>query len=313
MATALFVREGRAVPSVQLDVRVLPWTGRRLVESFGGFGKSVEAATADAFENFTRSSFHVLAAALHGMVDDQVTTETWDLGGVARTVTLGNLVSRGAPPPASVRSDWFKALEAAIRARGLATGTHWVRAYHGATPGSPPTIEVLLDNETCRELEEALARFAWPATEGFFSVRIFFILRGGLDVTEAIAHMIALGEKNDGEIYDDLVKRGFAPADADRLVAFVPLAFGRVLVATLPVTFPETAILVEGGSRREVRLADEPIFAEAAAHARKGALTRDQFGALALRSAEINALNKALNAGSKPEDLAFSPPVVTLQ
>src|SRR5262249_29859536 len=156
----------------------------------GGFGDTVEKATTDAFENFVRSSFHVVMAAFHGMRDEQVTVETWDVGGVARTVTLGNIVSRGSPPAG--RADWFKALEAALRARGLATGAHWVRASHAASPDSAPTIEVLVDNQTCAELQGALARFAWPSPpSSFFSVRLFFVVQGGLDVRRAAARMIA--------------------------------------------------------------------------------------------------------------------------
>jgi hypothetical protein len=93
MQTALFVHEG-ATRSVQLDVRLVPWIGARLVESFGGFGASIEEATRNAFENFVRSSFHVLLAAFHGMKDDQVTIESWDIGNVVREVTLGKIVSR---------------------------------------------------------------------------------------------------------------------------------------------------------------------------------------------------------------------------
>jgi hypothetical protein len=124
--------------------------------------------------------------------------------------------------------------------------------------------------------------------------------------------MIERASLDDGALRRELMTIGMSERDAQRLLAFVPLAFGRVLVDKLPIRFPETVIVIERGTERESRLADEPLFTLAIDLARRGTLTRDQFSALALRSAEMRALNKALNAGSKPEDLLVSPPVVTL-
>ena len=64
-------------------------------------------------------------------------------------------------------------------------------------------------------------------------------------------------------------------------------------------------------------LSTQPFFRDAMALAQSafepgGTMSREEFSAIALRSSEVAVVNKALSAGSKPENLVLSPPVLML-
>jgi hypothetical protein len=64
-------------------------------------------------------------------------------------------------------------------------------------------------------------------------------------------------------------------------------------------------------------LSTQSVYREALALAQSafeagGAMAREEFSAIALRSSEVAVVNKALNAGSKPENLVLSSPVLML-
>jgi hypothetical protein len=317
----VYVRDARDhAASIQLDVRLQPWPGRLIVESFGGIGATLDDAVKDALSGFVRGSFHVLLSAFAGRRDDeeQVSRETWVLGGVPRDVTLGPAVVRGTPPDGLPLSRWIDQLRDALAARPPSEGAHWVRLYHAQADDRLLTNEVMLDNVADAELERRLLGFPWPPSATFFSVRCFLVLRGGRDVGRAVARMVERAALDDDALQDALATDDFSRTDAERLVAFAPLAFGRALLARFPVRLPDSAIIVDArGERREIRLAEEPFFAEAQELARdaydRGTMTREEFAAIALRSAEVKALNDALTQGAKAEDMVFSPPVVTMR
>jgi len=96
-------------------------------------------------------------------------------------------------------------------------------------------------------------------------------------------------------------RTGIARWLADRLVSFLPLAFGRILLrgASLSDDF------VNGDTTS--RLSDEPVFA--AAQERATRAIRVEVEAIGLRSWEMHAVNDALQAGSRLEDLEGTPTV----
>ena len=77
---------------------------------------------------------------------------------------------------------------------------------------------------------------------------------------------------------------------AERLLVFLPMAFTRRLLPD--VRYPDT-VAAPGG---RVRLADEPVFAAAAARARNA--DRAEIERVALRCSEFNAINNALEDGA---------------
>jgi hypothetical protein len=116
----------------------------------------------------------------------------------------------------------------------------------------------------------------------------------------------------DADIVRDLIAQGCAPEHAERLVDFVPIAFGRAVLEHLGVRPSADAVAVVRGEERPFRLTEDPVFADAADLARgayaDGTMAPEVFQSCALRSAELNAVNQALTAGAKAGDLQLSPP-----
>ena len=138
-----------------------------------------------------------------------------------------------------------------------------------------------------------------------------------LPLNQAIATICQSPDWDETRIVRELVARGMPRSQAEKVTALVPLAFGRVLMKSLPIRFPSEAIVhdPQTGTNALVRLDDEPLFAEARSAAEAayshGVMTRDQFAAVALRSPEVAAVNQALQAGARPEDLECLPPELT--
>jgi hypothetical protein len=278
--------------TVQLDVRIELWQGRTLVESVTGLGRGAEAQ-ADAIAAFARGPFHALLDAFGVGQGDQVERETW--GPFA--ATIGSLNVRGTISGSA--AGWFPALRAFVEQSGLASGTHWIRVFHANDGGARAAFEVLLDNAMWPEAIDALGEADFPGGEGWVSVRAFVVLRGGLDVTELAAAMVASSD-------DDVLARFGAAAWP--AIDWLPLAFGRVLLDRLGVAAAPIAV-VDGEERV---LVDDPVYRACAAHARVvgDAGPAELFRALAMRSSEVDAVNQALHAGAQPGDLELSPPVL---
>lgn len=116
------------------------------------------------------------------------------------------------------------------------------------------------------------------------------------------------------EIYDALAKAGLPDDAADRAYKFTQIAWGRVFLGRLGLKFPPdyfclnaSGDIVEAG-----RLEEEPYFVAATALA-IGPQPPKGFARFAAMSADVNAVNNALHAGSKPENLALAPPALFLE
>jgi len=121
----------------------------------------------------------------------------------------------------------------------------------------------------------------------------------------------------DDALVEMLVTNGFEPAVALRLVAFLPMAYFRVMMqhtgAQLPDAFEEQ---MPDGSVVTRALSSEPVWIPCLEFARTDAvsgISSQDFFAIAGRSAECDAANQALNAGNKLGDLVFTPCLVDLQ
>jgi hypothetical protein len=122
----------------------------------------------------------------------------------------------------------------------------------------------------------------------------------------AMAAYMSNPNVTDGGVAALLELNGFPRGLATRAVAFLPLAFGRRLLRDL-VALPDS--FVAGG--REAPLASEPLYVLAEQWAAR--VGREQIEHIGLRSAEFVAVNEALNAGSKPEDLTLATPQLTFE
>jgi hypothetical protein len=308
---------------VGLDVRLEFAPGSIIVESFTGLGENREEAVANAFDNFATNSLHVFLAAFFRPDDEQVTREEWAVGGQPSQAILGNIGGRGTPPvEGKALAACYEHFTRKIQEATLTPGTHWIRLYYAQTERKTIVCEVFLDNLVWAEMQSEMAHIGWPAEEAFYSVRIFLILRvqnaGPVTPESAVAQLAEIVaprlEYSEGEVYAALADAGVPDTLAGRAYKFTQIAWGRTFLDGLGITFSTeyvcfnaTGEVVESG-----RLADEPCFAAASLLAKRYAHTPG-FVRLAVMSEEVVAVNQALNAGSKPENLVLTPAFLFLE
>ncbi|MFB1482158.1 DUF6348 family protein [Corallococcus sp. RDP092CA] len=301
----------------QLDVVLEPWTGRWVIESAGGFGPTEQEAWEDGLQNFTRGSLHVLLSTFLLPPDDHVTVETWRVGGIDRKVILGDIVSRGDGTAPSHEEPWIATLEEAIKSLPLPSGTHWVRVYYCQMDGARLSLEVLLDNEPWQALADRLDKASWPSAPGFLSRRLFLTLQGGVDVSRAVATWLGLSEDDDPIAL--FQEQGATRLEAEKLDAYLPLAFGEPMLKRLGAMAPISAEFTANPPmiQRTILLAEEPLWREAVQLAEeafqgKTRLTREQLVHISNSGATVRALNGLLNRGSDPKDVRFTPTLIVL-
>ena len=120
----------------------------------------------------------------------------------------------------------------------------------------------------------------------------------------AMAAYMSNPNATDTDVAELLERNGFPRGLATRAVAFLPLAFGRRLLRDL-VTLSDSFV----ADGREAALASEPLYVIAEQWAER--VGREQIEHIGLRSAEFVAVNEALNAGRKPEELTLGTPQLT--
>lgn len=123
----------------------------------------------------------------------------------------------------------------------------------------------------------------------------------------------ALSEREDCELVTELVKRGLALEDAERVVALLPIAFGREVIRRIgKVEFSD--VFTINSKTGIFQLSEEPIYRAAAAIADSSSdfpvVSKEDFSTIALRSAELSAANKALNALGDISGAEFGPVVL---
>ena len=109
-----------------------------------------------------------------------------------------------------------------------------------------------------------------------------------------------------------LILAGLTKQEAHDAQRFIPLAFGREVLNGTGVTLPDTYVRADANGQQERALKDEPFYTEAMrlAPAIASELGMEVFSAVAFQSAELHAVNNALNAGSQPEDLVAGAPLI---
>lgn len=112
-----------------------------------------------------------------------------------------------------------------------------------------------------------------------------------------------------------LQEAGIPKALSNRLLEFMPLAFSRAMVDDLGIEFSENYVRIDSKTNRKISrmLMDEPAYSESLAFAASLVAEQkagEEFISVVTRSSEFVAINKALNDGSRPEDLVSSPPIL---
>ena len=162
----------------RLDVETVLSDKRAIVESFAGLGDSSEARQTDAFQNFLASSYHVLLAALWGVLDaDQVDVSTWMIGDKEYQVYSGGFCTRAsAELNMDIPGNYFNLLEDAIRNSEPTLDFHWYRTYICNLSETQRVYEALADNKAWKAGVDMLKKTAWVDSPEFYSVRNFVIL-----------------------------------------------------------------------------------------------------------------------------------------
>ncbi|HST60163.1 MAG TPA: hypothetical protein VLK84_15765 [Longimicrobium sp.] len=112
-----------------------------------------------------------------------------------------------------------------------------------------------------------------------------------------------------------IVRAGVPPAVAAEVVAFMPIAFGRVLLDGMGIEFsPEYSTPASAAEGRTAGMITEHPMYVAAYMTASGMFSRqaggDSLVNTAVWSAEFSAVNQALHAGSNAADLVTGPPLI---
>ncbi|UOQ64513.1 hypothetical protein [Hymenobacter volaticus] len=135
------------------------------------------------------------------------------------------------------------------------------------------------------------------------------------NLIEATLPYFVEAEATEETIYNQLTSTGVDAHLANQIISFVPLAFGRVLMQNLLVGFSKHYTLHTNNKRpHDYLLSEEPVY-QAALLCAEQAVTNQTWTehlhvAIALWSAETQAVNSALISGSQPEDLEISNPQI---
>jgi hypothetical protein len=123
-------------------------------------------------------------------------------------------------------------------------------------------------------------------------------------IATAIDVMRRESSADERELVQHMVAAGIAPSIAGRAVAFMPAAFAHYRLVAVSAGVPASYKWLDEEPHGEHSLWEEPVYLEALAACR--GLDNATFWAVAGRSAEIGAANKAVEQGSKVEDLRFT-------
>ena len=121
-------------------------------------------------------------------------------------------------------------------------------------------------------------------------------------------------DASEEEIVAALIRRGADTRSANRVVAMVPLAFGRVLISHIaPIAMSTEFIVKSGDTETILSLKREPLFVEALTIAARMMHEgpRRLFEPASRMSAELDAVNQALEAGASLEGASLRRPVIT--
>lgn len=294
---------------VQLDAIFLMGPGKVIREALLGFGETREAALMDAQQYFVDCVFHVWVAALLDTPNAFSTEQTWTISGCDRTVTIGPVSWRGSEIGAKDHR-WQKALGDVIQSAKIPEGLHWIDFYYAQNKEEVLACEVLLDNEPWPALD-VMREFNWMQSDEFYSVRLFMILKGGFDCADSLT--LFASDKEEAGLIEDMAKT--VPLSiAERYVRLGSLAFGRHALNEQDIAYSNSAIAATDDAEKGTtfNLSDDWIYVDMQRLARTypGMMTRELFDSIALRSAEVNAIVQAIDAGQSLANAKFDLPVI---
>jgi hypothetical protein len=111
----------------------------------------------------------------------------------------------------------------------------------------------------------------------------------------------------------ELANAGVPVGLAAEVVEFLPIAVARAMLNGMGVQFEDYYIrqTAQGQVIGQKQLTDEPVYREGLAMADEiGRMGDDTLMAVVNWSAEYRAISKAINAGSRPDEMSCAPPTM---
>jgi hypothetical protein len=293
---------------LQLDVYII-YGINPILESFAGVGKDFEAAIIDALENFKSNSFHtILSAFFTSEFDIEINKYNWNISGKDFEVFSSNIGIRGKQI-LNLSTKWLNQFEEEVKRLELNEGTHWIRLFFAQQQNQITCCEVLLNNEYCTLVQQKAEKFEWYKQDEFYSIRIFMILKNGIDF-ERIVKIVGSDEEYE-DTFSILEKMGLSELEIEKAFAFIPEAFGRKLNQDIGIagTYSNKAGIMNIDKEKfEINLDNEKMYSKATVLINE--LTKNGWNndlkQIAFTSASFNTLNTALNEGAKLEEIDCS-------
>jgi hypothetical protein len=126
-------------------------------------------------------------------------------------------------------------------------------------------------------------------------------------VSQLVQTISALPEFAEDDLYAALKIAGASDSVADMAIKFTQIAFGRAFLDGLGMQFSPEYLLFDGeGNLVERGLLEEQSYFVAAMSLAPQCIRSPGCAKFALMSADVQAVNSALHAGSRPQDLVCS-------
>jgi hypothetical protein len=280
----------------QLDVGFSPWPGCLIWESSAGRGETRESSIRTALETFVGNTLHVLLKVFLGVDCHEQTNQYTIMNGDTQfTVTDGHFRVKSSAAVTADMMEWATGFRGLLENQPLTEGTHWVRLYYAQVDRQPAALELLLDNHPWESALPVARMLPWPAVDGFFGVRVFQVLQGGVDISPAIGLMATNPEADDKHLEELMVASGLSPLDASRLTLLIPIAFGNRLLERVGMTESTRCLIYAGHSFSEVDLLSSNLFRQARTfaqtHESDGTFSSDEFLALAASDPRVTTVS----------------------
>ncbi len=125
-------------------------------------------------------------------------------------------------------------------------------------------------------------------------------------VEKAAAAFFRNPRPGEDALVSELIASGADPLTAERIVQFLPIAFGRLFLEPHAPNFNNEFLLrnLESGREARGRFTQDSIFQACLAAARDR--SRDDLSVVARVSAEVEAIEKLVAEGSNPSDVVFT-------
>lgn len=290
-------------------------------ESLVGFGKTYEEAVINGLEYFSQNILHVLLTKLWEYPENEQCEQVkWELNDHLWDVVIGDITTRtfGDHTP-SIPQNIVSVVEEILKDETLTEERYWIRIFYSSLPDGESTVEVLLNNLPWENGIKAVESLDWENQEYFYSTRLFMILEKEepsnktiheFEAIDALYEIVNSRDEFDEDfLYGHLIENGFDEPIALHATNFVPVALGRKLLDGIGITFsPDYLIFDKHGRKIEhCDIESNPYYTSANLLSWK--LNENKFKELSFISAEVNAVNNALNNDSKPEELVLFPPI----